>query len=189
MSGAATSDGIAVAAAGSGAASPARPGGAARERASSAPSASVTPAPVLWMLPAITVQALLASVAEPAWLTVDAPVLLSGAALLLIVGGGWTMRAAAAELEVHATPVCVDEPARALITTGPYRHSRHPMYVGSVAVLAGAACALGSPLAAGVALAYGAWIDRRHARHEDAALHERFGPAWRAYAARVRRWR
>lgn len=32
-------------------------------------------------------------------------------------------------------------------------------------------------------------LDRIHARREGAVLQERFGPAWRAYAARVRRWR
>jgi protein-S-isoprenylcysteine O-methyltransferase Ste14 len=55
-------------------------------------------------------------------------------------------------------------------------------------VLAGTATALGSPVAALVAAGYAAWIDLRQARREDAALHARFGSAWRAYAARTRRW-
>lgn len=144
--------------------------------------------PLLWLLPLIAVQALVAAF-EPIGLApaIDWP-LQAGVALLLIVGGGATIRAAAAELEWNATPVCVDEQARALVTTGPYRWSRHPMIAGATAVLAGVAFALGSALALGVVAAYAGWVDVRTLRREDAALHARFGVAWRAFAARTRRW-
>jgi protein-S-isoprenylcysteine O-methyltransferase Ste14 len=152
--------------------------------------------PLLWLLPAMALQATLAALPTP----LSGP--LMGAlppafelslvqalvALALIAGGGWLIKAAADELDWNATPVCVDEPARALVATGPFRLGRHPMYLGAVAVLAGTATALGAPAAALVAAGYAAWIDLRHARREDAALHARFGPAWRAYAARTRRW-
>jgi protein-S-isoprenylcysteine O-methyltransferase Ste14 len=155
---------------------------------------SVTP--LLWLLPAMALQSTLAALPTP----LSGP--LAGAlpaalelslvqglvALALIAGGGWLIKAAADELDWNATPVCVDEPARALVTTGPFHLGRHPMYLGAVAVLAGTATVLGSPVAALVAAGYAAWIDLRHARREDVALHARFGPAWRAYAARTRRW-
>ena len=55
-------------------------------------------------------------------------------------------------------------------------------------MLLGVAVALGSVLAALVAAGFALWIERCHVRREEARLHGRFGPAWRAYAARVRRW-
>jgi protein-S-isoprenylcysteine O-methyltransferase Ste14 len=167
---------------------------AAAEHASVAARGSVTP--LLWLLPVMALQATLAALPTP----LSGP--LMGAspaafelslgqglvALALIAGGGWLIKAGADELEWNATPVCVDDPARALVATGPFRLGRHPMYLGAVAVLAGTATALGAPAAALVAAGYAAWIDLYHARREDAALHARFGPAWRAYAARTRRW-
>jgi protein-S-isoprenylcysteine O-methyltransferase Ste14 len=159
--------------------------------------------PALWLLPLIALQALLAALWPLPWplAGAGAPALpvapalspvLALAAFALIAGGGWTIRSAARELDWNATPVCAADVPRALVTTGPYRLSRHPMDLGAVSVLAGAAIAIGSPVALAVTLAVtlacAAWIDRVSMRAEDAVLHERFGPAWRAYAATVRRW-
>lgn len=151
--------------------------------------------PVLWLLPLIALQSLLAAAWPGPWPGAPfAPVVptlspaLALVAFALIAGGGWTIRTAARELDWNATPVCASEPPRALVTTGPYRVSRHPMEVGAVAILAGTTIVLGSAAAAAVALAYAAWIDRVSMRAEDAALLARFGPAWRAYAGTVRRW-
>jgi protein-S-isoprenylcysteine O-methyltransferase Ste14 len=150
--------------------------------------------PLLWMMPAIALQSVL-MVLEPAATGLVGPGGMAGlsplqalAALALIGCGTWLIRGGAHELEWNATPVCVDETARALVATGPYRLSRHPMYLGAVAVLLGVAVALGSVLAALVAAGFVFWVDLRHARPEDARLRAQFGPAWRAYAARVRRW-
>jgi protein-S-isoprenylcysteine O-methyltransferase Ste14 len=150
--------------------------------------------PLLWMMPAIALQSML-MVLEPAATGLVGPGGMAGlsplqalVALALIGCGTWLIRGGAHELGWNATPVCVDETARALVATGPYRFSRHPMYLGAVAVLLGVAVALGSVLAALVAAGFVFWVDLRHARPEDARLRAQFGPAWRAYAARVRRW-
>jgi protein-S-isoprenylcysteine O-methyltransferase Ste14 len=160
---------------------------AVRARLAALGSIPAVPA-LMWLLPAIALQALLAA----AWPVSPAAFELSPAQALAsfaaILGGGWLIRAAAVELDWNATPVCVHEAPRALVATGPYRVGRHPMYLGAALVLVGTALALGSWPAGGVAAAYLAWLDLRHARAEDAALHARFGPAWRAYAARTRRW-
>jgi len=162
-----------------------------RQAAPAAPPAGADPSsplrgPLGLMLPAIGLQSLTLLIGSPVDPTLSAPQAL--AAFGLVAGGAWTIRSAARELDWNATPACVDEPARALVTTGPYARSRHPMYLGAVAVLAGVAVVLGSPWAGLVALAYAAWVDRRALRAEDARLAAAFGPAWRAYAARVRRW-
>lgn len=142
--------------------------------------------PLAWLLPVIALQSLV-MLAEPpigtslSWLQ-------ALVALALMAGGGWAMRSAARELDWNATPACVDEAPRALVVTGPYARSRHPMYAGALAVLVGVAVALDSPLAGAVALAYAGWVHLGSIRDEERRLAAAFGPAWRAYSARVRRW-
>ena len=160
--------------------------GAAARAAATRAVGTIGTGPTAWLLPLIGVQVAAATIGAPVGATLDAWQAI--VALALILGGGWAMRSAARELEVHATPVCPDEAARALVVTGPYRIGRHPMYLGAVSVLAGTAAALGSVEAAVVAAGYALWIDRRFARAEDARLEARFGGAWRAWAARTRRW-
>ncbi len=143
---------------------------------------------LLWLLPAIALQAALAALWPVTPAAFGISIAQGLAALAAIAGGGWLIRAAAAELDWNATPACVEEAPRALVATGPYRFGRHPMYLGAALLLAGTALALGSVPAGAVAAGYIGWLDLRHARREDAALHARFGPAWRAYAARTRRW-
>ncbi len=74
-----------------------------------------------------------------------------------------------------------------LVTVGPYRWVRHPGYLGSIAVWAGAALAFHNWLAALVvalmmALAYGWRI-----RAEERMLAEHFGDDYRSYAAHTAR--
>jgi protein-S-isoprenylcysteine O-methyltransferase Ste14 len=150
------------------------------------PSAAPWRDPMAWLLPAIAVQAVV-MLLEPRW-TAGLTLTQALGAFGLMIAGAWLMQEAARELDWNATPVCVDEAPRALVATGPYRLSRHPMYLGAVVLLLGVATALGSLFAAAVAIASGAWLDRSWARLEDDRLEARFGPAWAAYAANVRRW-
>jgi len=143
---------------------------------------------LLWLLPAIALQATVAALDAGTPPTFELSIVQGLASLAAIVGGGALIRAAVVELDWNATPVCVDAAPRALVATGPYRHGRHPTYLGAALVLAGTALALDSLAAGGVAAAYFAWLDLGPARREDAVLQARFGPAWRAYAARTRRW-
>lgn len=81
-------------------------------------------------------------------------------------------------------------PARhdVLLTDGPFRLSRHPMYLGMALALFGLALALGSATPFLIAAVFPLGVDRLHIRPEEAALAARFGETWHAYAARVRRW-
>jgi len=75
-----------------------------------------------------------------------------------------------------------------VVVTGVYRYSRNPMYVGDLLILAGwaiwlanAAAFLGLPL-------FVAYLNRFQISAEERALQARFGAAYAAYRAAVRRW-
>jgi len=79
-------------------------------------------------------------------------------------------------------------PPRHLVTTGPYRYSRNPMYIGAGLSLAGAALFYESvPL-----LVYGViFLLASHLfvlSYEEPTLRRIFGSEYEAYCHRVRRW-
>ena len=75
-----------------------------------------------------------------------------------------------------------------LVTTGPFRFTRNPMYLGLVLLSLGVAVATGaipmfvSPL---LVFATANWI---HIPFEEAKMRRQFGPAFDDYARNVRRW-
>jgi protein-S-isoprenylcysteine O-methyltransferase Ste14 len=77
---------------------------------------------------------------------------------------------------------------RKLVTTGPFRFTRNPMYLGLVIVTLGIAIWTGwwpmflAPLAGFVT---SNWV---HIPFEEAKMRRQFGEAFDAYVARVRRW-
>jgi protein-S-isoprenylcysteine O-methyltransferase Ste14 len=88
----------------------------------------------------------------------------------------------------HGMRVISLTPQRALITAGPYRFSRNPLYLGgNVFMFFGAALLEGSPTAL-VATAIHIPLMDRFVRREEVQLERDFGEAWRSYKQRVRRW-
>jgi protein-S-isoprenylcysteine O-methyltransferase Ste14 len=78
--------------------------------------------------------------------------------------------------------------ASSLVTRGIYRWTRNPMYAGDVLLLMAVVVFFSNPLGlAGVAL-FVLWMDLLQIPAEERALRERFGEAYEAYCARVRRW-
>ena len=78
-------------------------------------------------------------------------------------------------------------PQRAFVTSGPYRFSRNPLYLGgNVFVFFGAALLLGSPAALVLTILQLPLVDM--IRREEKQLAQDFGSEWRAYRNRVRRW-
>lgn len=75
-----------------------------------------------------------------------------------------------------------------LVTDGPYRWSRNPMYLAGIVILTGLAALLGSATPFLGVVAFAAWADRRIVRAEEALLDAELGDEYRAYRARVRRW-
>lgn len=83
------------------------------------------------------------------------------------------------------------EPGRvssALLTRGPYRFSRNPIYLGMALGLVGWAGFLQQPAALAGAAVFVVIIQLRFIRHEERMLHERFGNEYATYRSRVRRW-
>jgi protein-S-isoprenylcysteine O-methyltransferase Ste14 len=75
-----------------------------------------------------------------------------------------------------------------LVTTGAFRVSRHPMYLGFVLILLGAVILAGSATPFLVVAVFFAIIDAVFVRFEEKKLSHTFGSAWWAYKANVRRW-
>jgi protein-S-isoprenylcysteine O-methyltransferase Ste14 len=79
-------------------------------------------------------------------------------------------------------------PPRTLVTSGLYRYSRNPMYVGVLLILCGwAVCLWSWPLAV-YAAAVAVAVHLRVLLHEEPFLARTHGQAWTAYRARVGRW-
>jgi protein-S-isoprenylcysteine O-methyltransferase Ste14 len=86
------------------------------------------------------------------------------------------------------TAIVPFQPVSALVTSGPYRYTRNPMYLGLGSVVmatAGLSGSLWPVLTLPVAVVL---IVVLAIRPEERYLEERFGEAYRAYRARVRRW-
>ena len=82
----------------------------------------------------------------------------------------------------------IERPTNALISSGPFRFSRNPMYVGLTLVYLGISLILNTAwpllfLPGALLLMHFGVINR-----EEAYLEELFGQDYRQYRARVRRW-
>jgi protein-S-isoprenylcysteine O-methyltransferase Ste14 len=80
------------------------------------------------------------------------------------------------------------EDSTTLITTGVFRISRHPMYVGMVLILIGIAVLMGSLTPYSVIFVFVVLMEIVFIRVEERMLEEKFGGAWSAYKGKVRRW-
>jgi protein-S-isoprenylcysteine O-methyltransferase Ste14 len=79
-------------------------------------------------------------------------------------------------------------PQEKLITSGPYRFSRNPLYLGgNVFIFFGAALLLGSPTALVFTALHLPLVDL-FIRREERQLERDFGEQWLRYKSRVRRW-
>ena len=95
---------------------------------------------------------------------------------------------ASALFRLAGTPVVPFRPVTALVTRGPYRLTRNPMYLGLAGILLGAAILMGSLTPFIVIPAFMALIAERFIAREEAMLEQAFGQAYVDYSNRVRRW-
>jgi protein-S-isoprenylcysteine O-methyltransferase Ste14 len=86
------------------------------------------------------------------------------------------------------TAVIPTSPASTLVTTGPFRFTRNPMYVGFALLYAGLAVWLDVIWALIVLPLVIVAVDRIVIAREERYLERRFGDEYVAYKQRVRRW-
>lgn len=80
------------------------------------------------------------------------------------------------------------ERSSALVVIGVYRFTRNPMYLGMLLALLALAAWLSNPYSLVLSATFVAYMDRFQIELEERALRVRFGQAYDAYAADVRRW-
>jgi len=95
-----------------------------------------------------------------------------------------------ADRAFHAAQTTVRpfEKSSALVTSGVFRVSRNPMYLGFVLLLIGLAVLLRSLTPYLVVVAFAALLERQFVAAEERMLAEQFGADWQRYRQRTRRW-
>ena len=141
--------------------------------------------PPAYFLVALAVMALLDYVV-PVLPVFVSPCRYAGIALmaLALALAGW----AAFLFRRARTGIMPFSPATALVTRGPYRFTRNPMYLGLSGTLLGAAILMGSLTPFIVIPAFMALIADRFIGPEEAMLEKTFGSRYADYKSRVRRW-
>lgn len=84
-------------------------------------------------------------------------------------------------------PLKLEETAH-MVTSGMYRVSRNPMYLGMLLLLIGWAILLGSLSPFLIAPLFVLVINHQQIRHEEVVLLDKFGQEYKEYKEKVRRW-
>jgi protein-S-isoprenylcysteine O-methyltransferase Ste14 len=111
-------------------------------------------------------------------------------AVALLAGGAWLALDVAAMVHFRraGTSVAPTNPTTALVTGGPYRVTRNPMYLGMAFLYVALAFAFGVIWALVFLPGVIVIIDRFVIAREEPHLEREFGQAYHDYKARVRRW-
>lgn len=116
----------------------------------------------------------------------DAPARVVGMAFgvigLCLVGWGlWT-------LQQHNTTVLPHDGASTLVTSGPFRYLRNPIYLGDVFIMFGLAEVTKSIWFVIAAILFAVAVTRLAIKPEERHLEARFGDAYLDYKSQTRRW-
>ncbi len=88
----------------------------------------------------------------------------------------------------HKTSVVPKRTPKSIITTGPYKYSRNPIYVADAIVLIGYVLTLGSVISFILVPAFGWVIRKRFINGEETGIRAEFGQAYDDYCQQTRRW-
>lgn len=126
--------------------------------------------------------------ALPAWTLVPAGRVAAG--LALAAAGVAIALAGVAEFRRSRTTVHPQHPekASAVVTSGVFRWTRNPMYLGLSLALAGWAIFLANPIALAGLPAFVTWMNRFQIAPEVRILSAKFGADFTRYLRSVRRW-
>ena len=110
------------------------------------------------------------------------------AGAVLAAGGFVIVFMAAGRFHAAGTNIPPDLPTTALVVDGIYRRTRNPLYLGGALVYLGRGVAAGSFWAIVLVVPLLWVINTGVIAREERYLERKFGEAYRAYKARVRRW-
>lgn len=88
----------------------------------------------------------------------------------------------------HRTTVLPHKPASALVTDGPYRYFRNPLYLAQAMIIMSVAEPTKNVWFVAGALFFAVGLNWLSILPEERHLEARFGDEWREYAKRTRRW-
>ena len=106
---------------------------------------------------------------------------------LVLVGLGFAFRAMGRFRQAHTT-LDPHGSVSAIVTEGPYRISRNPIYLGLLCTLIGLPLVLGTFWGAVLSPVFVMTMNQLVIKHEEAYLEEKFEDVYSSYKSRVRRW-
>lgn len=113
------------------------------------------------------------------WRLLGVPLVAAGAAVSVV---------ADSLFKRHKTEIKPFRESRLVVSEGPFRFSRHPMYVGFTALLLGFAVLAGTLVPLLIVPVAGWLFQTRFMVPEERHMEEQFGQEYRRYRASVRRW-
>lgn len=139
--------------------------------------------PPLWLVLSLATTWLLSLLWAPLggapWQWLGAALILAGLALAVWAAIGFR--------RARTTIVPREEPS-ALVSAGPFRFSRNPIYLANLVILSGWSLWLGTPLGLLLVWPLKVLLERRFVLPEERMLEDRLGQAYTGYRRRVRRW-
>lgn len=108
--------------------------------------------------------------------------------IILIIFGAIINLRADNIFKKHNTTVKPDEKPTKLIDTGPFRISRHPMYLGMTLILSGTAIFLGSLISFIFPIIFFLIIHYNYIPEEEKRMQDEFGQSYIDYKNKVRKW-
>ena len=149
---------------------------------------SSIPWPPILFLSAFVIAYVLGSYFPLPWLpnTISEGLLAVG--VMAIVGGFALDIYALRTLKAHHTTFSPTKAADKLVTSGPYKLSRNPIYLGNTLIGFGLGIALANPWFFIMTLIAAFATNFLQIVPEEKHLAQRFGKQWRAYSKKARRW-
>lgn len=140
--------------------------------------------PPVWLAAALAVSYRLAQM-RPFGLSLGGFDLLAG----VLLGGGIVLMALAAyEMRRRRTTIIPHQDASVLVTSGIFKRSRNPIYLGDALVLAGLILYWDAPVALPLVPAFVWWIERHFVIPEEDRLRRKFRAEFARYCQNTRRW-
>ena len=118
----------------------------------------------------------------------DLPVARQAISAVLFVLGLALGLAALSQFRSHKTPTSPYAPATTVVTSGVFRYTRNPMYLGFVLLAVGMAMGMNSVWLLLASALLSILLHYLVVKPEEAYLAERFGPMFSDYCSRTRRW-